>query len=266
MNLLFLGDVVGRSGRDAVMKHLPGLRERYKLDFIVINGDNAAAGFGITPAQCREFFAAGVDVITSGDHVWDQKELKPYLAQEKRLLRPLNFPPGTVGEGSGMFKTRSGKQVMVVHLLGQVFHKEHADCPFRLMDSLLASHKLGSGLNAILVDFHAEATSEKTAMGYHLDGRVSAVLGSHTHIPTSDARVLPRGTAYQTDCGMCGDYNSVIGFNPAQPIQRFLTKLPKIKLEVATGEATVSGAVIETDDASGLARSITPILLGGILG
>lgn len=255
MRLLFLGDVVGRAGRDAVVKHLPKLRTELKLDFIVVNGDNAAGGFGINPAICKDFFAAGADVITGGDHIWDQKEILPYLSMEKRLLRPRNFPEGTPGKGSGLYTTVSGKKVMVLHLLGQVFHKEHTNCPFAMADQELESVRLGSGANAIIVDMHAEATSEKMAMGKYLDGRVSMVVGSHTHVPTQDARVLPKGTGYQTDGGMCGDYDSIIGFDAASPIERFLTKISKTRLEPASGEGIVCGTVVETNDATGLAVS-----------
>lgn len=253
MNILFCGDVVGRAGRDAIVKHVPKLRAELALDFVVVNGDNAAAGFGITPQICKEFYAAGVDVITGGDHIWDQKEIIPFLAGEKRLLRPQNFPDKTPGTGHGTYVSASGKKLTVIHLLGQVFHKEHTNCPFALADRLLESARLGQG--AILVDFHAEATSEKTAMGQYLDGRVSAVVGSHTHVPTGDARILPKRTAYQTDAGMCGDYNSVIGFKPAAPLERFLSKISKAKLEPAMGEGTLCGFFIETDDATGLAAS-----------
>lgn len=265
MKLLFCGDIVGRAGRDAVLKHLPALKREHAPDFTVLNVDNAAGGFGVSPELARELLKAGADVLTGGDHVWDQKEIVPYLAQEKRLLRPANFPDSVAGSGFGIFEAANGKKVAVLHLLGQVFHKEHAACPFANADKLLEGVRLGAGVAAILVDFHAEATSEKTAMGIYLDGRVSAVLGSHTHIPTADARILPKGTAYQTDCGMCGDYNSVIGFAPEGPLKRFLTKVTKAKMEPAVGEGTLCGALIETDDATGKARAITPLKIGGAL-
>lgn len=253
MKLLFAGDVVGRSGREAVIKQVPLLRREHGLDFVVVNGDNAAGGFGINPGICKEFFAAGVDVITGGDHIWDQKEIIPLLAVEKRLLRPHNFPVHNPGGGFGIFTLANGKKIAVLHLLGQVFHKEHTSCPFTLADELLASCKLGIQAHAVLVDFHAEATSEKCAMGQYLDGRVSVVVGSHTHIPTADVRILSKGTAYQTDAGMCGDYNSVIGFEPKAPLERFLTKIGKNKLEAASGPATFCGLLVETDDKTGVA-------------
>lgn len=257
MKLLFLGDVVGRSGRDAVIRHVPKLREKHALDFIVVNADNAASGFGVSQQICRDFFDAGVDVVTGGDHIWDQKDIVSYLATEKRLLRPQNFPDKTPGTGHGIFTSRSGKKIMVLHLLGQVFHKEHTNCPFATADRILESVRLGSNVDAIVVDMHAEATSEKMAMGQYLNGRVSMVVGSHTHVPTADARVLDKGTAYQTDAGMCGDYNSVIGFKPEAPLERFLSKIKKIRLEPASGEGTLSGLLVETNDKTGFATSCT---------
>lgn len=258
MKLLFCGDVVGRAGRDAVMKYVPELRARHGIDFTVVDGDNAAGGFGITPALCRDFLEMGADVVTGGDHIWDQKEIVPYLASEKRLLRPHNFPDKTPGTGFGVFSTVSGKKVMVIHLLGQVFHKEHAYCPFATADKILENVRLGGTVAAILVDFHAEATSEKMAMGQYLDGRVSMVVGSHTHVPTHDARILPKGTAYQTDAGMCGDYNSVIGFRPQEPLERFIGKVTRVRLEPAAGEGTLCGLLVETNEA-GLAVSCRSI-------
>lgn len=259
MKILFLGDVVGRSGRDAVVKHLPKLRKDWALDFVVVDGDNSAAGFGITGAICKDYFEAGADVVTGGDHVWDQKDIVPYISQEKRLLRPQNFPQKVPGNGHLLTELSTKKKVLTLHLLGQVFHKEHTNCPFAEADKILGTYKLGSNVDAIIVDFHAEATSEKTAMGQYLDGRVSVVVGSHTHIPTADARVLSKGTAYQTDGGMCGDYNSVIGFDTAGPFEKFLTKVPKFgKLEPAEGEATLCGLLVETDG-NGLAVNCKPV-------
>lgn len=255
MRILFCGDVVGRSGRDAVLRHIPQLRREMAIDFVIVNGDNAGGGFGLTPALCKDFLAAGADVVTGGDHIWDQKEIIPALSSEKRLLRPHNFPECAPGTGYGMYTTAAGKKVLVLHLLGQVFHKEHTNCPFAAADTVLESVRLGGGVAAIVVDFHAEATSEKMAMGQYLDGRVSVVVGSHTHVPTHDARILPRGTAYQTDAGMCGDYNSVIGFKPDAPLERFLSKVTKNRLDPASGEATLCGLLVETDDATGLARN-----------
>jgi 2',3'-cyclic-nucleotide 2'-phosphodiesterase len=259
MKILFLGDVVGRSGRDAVVKHVPQLRKEWALDFVVVSGDNAAGGFGITPAICKDFFDAGADVVTGGDHIWDQKEIVPYLSTEKRLLRPQNFPDSAPGRGHNIYTTKDGRKILVLHLLGQVFHREHTNCPFATADTILQAIKLGGAVPAIIVDFHAEATSEEMAMGKYLDGRVSMVVGSHTHVPTADARVLPKGTAYQTDAGMCGDYDSVIGFDAAAPLERFLTKITKNRMEPAAGEATLCGLLVETDDATGLAKSCKAI-------
>jgi metallophosphoesterase (TIGR00282 family) len=255
MKILFLGDVVGRAGRDAVVKNVPLLRKELALDFVVVNGDNAAGGFGITPTLCREFFDAGADVVTGGDHIWDQKEIVPFLSTEKRLLRPHNFPERTPGSGQYLVALPSGKKIFVMHLLGQVFHKEHTNCPFATADKLLDGMNLGANVAAIIVDFHAEATSEKMAMGKYLDGRVSMVVGSHTHVPTADARVLPKGTAYQTDAGMCGDYDSVIGFDAVAPLERFLTKITKNRMEPASGEGIICGTLVELDDKTGLAKT-----------
>ncbi|MBY0407248.1 MAG: YmdB family metallophosphoesterase [Rickettsiales bacterium] len=266
MKLFFCGDVVGRAGRDVVVSQLPKLKREWGLDFIVVNADNAAGGFGVTPALCKDFFEAGADVVTGGDHIWDQKDIVPYLATEKRLLRPQNFPERVPGAGHGIYTTVNGKKVMVLHLLGQVFHKEHAECPFATAERVLQSVRLGGGVSAIIVDMHAEATSEKMAMGQFLDGRVSMVVGSHTHVPTADARILPKKTAYQTDAGMCGDYQSVIGFKPEAPMERFLTKMTKIRLEPASGEGTMCGLLVETDDATGLAKSCKAVQLPRALG
>lgn len=252
MKILFLGDVVGRSGRDAIIKNLPVVRRDMGLDAVIVNGDNAAGGFGINPQITKDFFACGVDVVTGGDHIWDQKDIKPYLAQEKRLLRPENFPLKTVGSGNYMLTFADGRKLLVLHLLGQVFHKEHTRCPFLTADEILEKQRIGSN-QAIIVDFHAEATSEKMAMGKYLDGRVSVVVGSHTHVPTADARILPKGTAYQTDAGMCGDYDSVIGFDAAAPLERFVTKISKNKMEAAAGTATLYGLYTEINDKTGLA-------------
>lgn len=267
MKILFLGDVVGRSGRDAVCAYLPRARREHGLDFIVVNGENAAAGFGITPAICEEFFKAGADVITTGNHLWDQQEIIPVLAKEKRLLRPLNYPETTVGAGAVAVTNTRGQTLVVLHVQGQIFMHESLSCPFAAADAALKSYKLGTpGATAILVDIHAEANSEKMALGHYLDGRVSAVIGTHTHIPTNDAHVLQAGTAYQTDAGMCGPYDSVIGMEKNVVIKRFTTKLLKgNRMSVATGEATICGAIIETDDKTGLATAITPVKLGGIL-
>ncbi len=259
MKLLFLGDVVGRAGRDAVMKHAKPLRAKHALDAIIVNVDNAAGGFGVTADILRDFASAGVDVMTGGDHVFDQKDSLSLLGSQPALLRPHNFPPSTPGTGCKLFTLAGGKKILVLHLLGQVFHREYLDSPFASADAALAPYKLGANVDAIFVDFHAEATSEKQAMGVYLDGRVSAVIGSHTHVATADARILKNGTAYQTDAGMCGDtQGTVIGFDPKGPMQNFLQKFRKVRMEPGSGEGVIQGAMITLND-NGLGVSITPI-------
>lgn len=266
MKILFLGDIVGRSGREAVCSFLPQARKAHGLDFIVINGENAAGGFGITPAICDDFFKAGADVITTGNHVWDQQEIIPRIAKDNRVLRPHNYPEGTHGTGINIVKNAKGQNLLVIHVQGQLFMHENLSCPFSCVDSILKQYTLGANATGILVDMHAEATSEKTALGNYLDGRVSAVIGSHTHVPTADTRILPGGTAYQTDAGMCGDYDSIIGMEKTAPIKRFLTKINKnTKMTAAAGEATICGIIIETNDKTGLAEKIEPVRKGGIL-
>ena len=264
MNLLFLGDVVGRSGRAAVLAVLPDLRTRLALDFVVVNGENAAHGFGITIELAHAMFAAGADVITTGNHVWAQRELITQIDGEPRILRPENYPAGTPGRGFGICRAANGAKVLVVNLLARLF-MESLDDPFAAMERILRAHPLGSRVGAALVDFHGEATSEKVAMGHHLDGRVSVVVGTHSHIPTADWQILPGGTAYQTDAGMCGDYDSVIGMNKQDSLRRFLTKMPSRRMTPATGVATVSGLFVEIDDLTGLARRTEPVRLGGRL-
>ncbi len=267
MKILFLGDVVGRSGRDAVTAYIPRARKEHALDFVVVNGENAAAGFGITPAICEEFYKAGADIITTGNHVWDQQEIVSTLSRDKRLLRPHNYPETTIGTGVASVTNAKGQTLVVLHLQGQVFMHDQLPCPFACADSALKAYALGGNAAAILVDIHAEANSEKMAMGHHLDGRVSAVIGSHTHVPTNDAHILAGGTAYQTDAGMCGNYDSVIGMEKSTVLRRFTSKVTKgNRMTAASGEATVCGAIIETDDKTGLATAITPIKVGGVIG
>jgi metallophosphoesterase (TIGR00282 family) len=267
MKILFLGDVVGRSGREAVYAFMPVARSQYNVDFIVVNGENSAGGFGITPSICDEFFKAGADIITTGNHVWDQQEIIPRIAKDNKILRPHNYPEGTPGTGLCLVKNARGQSLLVLHVQGQLFMGEQLACPFACADKVLKEYRLGAGANAILVDIHAEATSEKTALGHHLDGRVSAVIGSHTHVPTNDARILSGGTAYQTDTGMCGDYDSVIGMEKEAPIKRFLTKINKgNKMTAASGKATVCGIIITTDDKTGLAEELEIVCQGGVLG
>ncbi len=264
MRLLFCGDVLGRSGREIVQQHIPELRRRLGLDLVVVNGENAAHGFGITAKLCEDLFAAGVDVITLGNHSWDQKEIIGYIDSEPRLLRPRNYPAGTPGRGAGVFSAASGKKVLVLQVLGRMF-MDPLDDPFAAVDHELSKYRLGGGVQAVLLDVHAEATSEKMALAHHVDGRASLVVGSHTHIPTADAQILPKGTAYQTDAGMCGDYDSVIGMKKEPAILKFTRKMPGEKLSPADGPGTLCAVMVETDDVSGLARRIEPVRLGGRL-
>jgi len=264
MRLLFCGDLVGRSGRDVVIERLPALRRDLALDLVVANGENAAGGFGITQKICDELYAAGVDCITTGNHVWDQKETVAFIGGDPRLLRPINFPAGTPGKGSGVYQTARGKKVLVANLMGRLF-MDPLDDPFQAADQLLKTYRMGGNVDAILIDFHGEATSEKMAMGHFLDGKVSLVVGTHTHVPTADQMILSGGTAYLTDAGMCGDYDSVIGMEKQTPIARFTKKLPTERLSAAMGPGTLCGLYVETDDASGLARRVEPVRLGGKL-
>ena len=264
MRFLFLGDVVGRSGRHAILRHLPELQKKYDLDFVVVNGENAAGGFGITEQICNDLLDAGADVVTLGNHAFDQKDALVFITRQERLIRPLNFPEGTPGKGAGLFKARNGAEVLVINALGRVFMQEQ-DCPFRAIDNEVTACRMGEGADVIFVDFHAEATSEKQAMAAFLDGRVSGVVGTHTHSPTADDRILPGGTAYMSDVGMCGDYDSVLGMKTAEPINRFLTRIPKERFEPAMGEATVCGLALDIDDASGHCRKAGPIRVGGVL-
>jgi metallophosphoesterase (TIGR00282 family) len=263
MRLLLCGDIVGRAGRTVVIEHMPRLRRELRLDFVVANGENAAHGFGITDTICAELYAAGVDVITTGNHVWDKREIISYIGGDPRLLRPINFPAGTPGKGHGIFSLADGRKLLVVNAMARLF-MDAIDDPFTGIDKLLAAHPLGA-VDAILVDFHGEATSEKMSMGHFCDGRVSAVIGTHSHVPTADAQILPNRTASQTDAGMCGDYDSVIGMQKDAAVLRFVRKMPGERLQVAEGEATLCAAFVETDDATGLARRIAPLRLGGRL-
>lgn len=264
MRILFLGDVVGRAGRDAIEKHLPELKQSLNTDFVIVNVDNASHGFGVTAKIADDLLGLGVDCLTGGDHIWNQKEIIPYIDREKRLIRPSNFPPGVPGQGFYLKELADGRRILVMHLMGRVFLEGYDD-PFRGADEILKKHILGSNVQAIFVDIHAEATSEKMALAHYLDGRVSAVVGTHTHVPTADSQILAGGTALQCDAGMCGDYNSVIGFKPDIPIQRFVRKLAVEKMSPNDGEGTVCGTFIETDDATGKCIQIRPIRVGGRL-
>ncbi len=265
MNILFLGDIVGRCGRDAVIANLAQIRQQYDIDCCIVNAENAAGGFGITPEIYHELRRAGADIVTTGNHVWDQKEIMPLLDRDDGIIRAANFPQSSPGRGITELKLTNGKIVVVLHLLGQLFMAEQLNCPFATAETILAPYKLGKTVHAIIVDFHAEANSEKAAMGHFLDGKVSMVVGTHTHIPTADAYIMPNGTAYQTDAGMCGDYNSVIGFVKDAPLQRF-TQKRKAKLTPAMQTATICGIVVKIDAKTGLANSITQIKQGGVIG
>ncbi|MCP5368020.1 MAG: YmdB family metallophosphoesterase [Hyphomicrobiales bacterium] len=264
MRILFCGDVVGRAGRQVVIEHLPRLRRRLAVDFAIVNGENAAHGFGITEGICHAFFEAGADVVTTGNHVWDQREIMNRIDGEPRLLRPVNYPAGTPGRGFNVYTDGAGRRVLVVQPMGRLY-MDPLDDPFAAVDAVLDRHPLGREVQAAVVDVHAEATSEKMAMGHFCDGRVSMVVGTHTHVPTADAQVLPGGTAYQTDLGMCGDYDSVIGMEKGTALARFTRKLPGGRLEPAGGAATLCGALVETDDDTGLATAISPVRVGGRL-
>jgi metallophosphoesterase (TIGR00282 family) len=262
MRLLYLGDVVGRSGRDAVVEKLPELRRRLELDFVVVNGENAAHGFGITPKICEDFYAAGVDVVTLGNHSWDQREIMPYIDGDARLLRPLNYPVGTPGKGMGIYPAPRGKKVMVIQVMGRLF-MDPLDDPFAAVERELSRMRVGpGGVDALILDVHAEATSEKMSLGHLADGRASLVVGSHSHIPTADAQILSGGTAYQTDAGMCGDYDSVIGMKKDAAIHKFVRKIPGERLSPADGPGTVCGVFVETDDRTGLAARVSALRVG----
>jgi metallophosphoesterase (TIGR00282 family) len=265
VKILLCGDVMGRAGRAVVRAEVPRLRRLLALDFVVVNAENAAGGFGLTERLCGEFYECGVDVLTTGNHVWDQRELIPYIDRDPRVLRPANFPKGTPGAGVCLCRDAAGQGLFVVNLMGRLF-MEALDDPFARLDEILADRRLGVDASAILVDFHAEASSEKMALAHHADGRVSAVFGTHTHVPTADAQILPGGTAYQSDAGMCGDYDSVIGLQKGPAVRRFVTRMPgERRPEVADGAATLCAILVETDPKSGLARRIEPVRVGGRL-
>jgi metallophosphoesterase (TIGR00282 family) len=264
MRILFLGDIVGRTGRDGVIAALPGLRTALALDLVVVNAENASHGFGLAPAMAEALFAAGADVITLGNHAWDRKELLGYIETQPRLIRPLNFPPGTPGHGAVVVDLADGRRALVLQAMGRLFMEPNDD-PFRLTAELLGKHRLGTTIDAIVADIHGEATSEKMAFGHSFDGRVSLVVGTHTHVPTADTQILPGGTAYQTDAGMCGDYDSVIGMEKGTAASRYWRRVPGERLSPAEGEATLCGVFVETDARTGLAARVSPVRVGGRL-
>ena len=264
MRLLFLGDMVGRAGREAVFDVLPGLVADHGLDFVVVNGENAAGGFGITSKILHQTLDAGADVVTTGNHAFDQKEALSFADREDAFLRPANWPAGTPGRGAGVFESRRGHRVLVSNIMGRVFVHPDLDDPFQAAERVLDGVELGRDVDAIMFDFHAEATSEKQCFGHFVDGRASFVVGTHTHVPTADHQILVGGTAYLTDAGMCGDYDSSLGMDKEEPLNRFLTKLPRGRYEPADGPATVCGAAVEIG-ANGLAERIAPLRIGGRL-
>lgn len=261
MRILFIGDIMGRSGREALAKHLPALKENLTPDVIIANAENAAHGAGINAKICEDLYALGVDCITSGNHVWDQRELILYIDRDPRLLRPANFPPGTPGQGTYLHQLADGRKILIANYMGRLF-MDPMDDPFNGINELLKRFSLGKNAQAIFVDFHAEATSEKMSFAHMLDGKVSAVVGTHTHVPTADSQVFPRGTAYQSDAGMTGDYDSVIGVRKEIPITRFSKKMPTERLTPADEEGTVCGIFVVTDDNTGLAKNIGPVIAG----
>ncbi len=265
MRILFLGDVMGRAGRTAVRDRLPGLRADLKLDFVVVNAENATNGAGLNGDHAKLIFEAGADVITLGDHAFDQREMLQICQSEPRIIRPLNFAKTTPGRGAAIFDAPGGRKVLVAQVLGQVFMKRPFEDPFGHIEKVLETHPRGGMVQASVIDIHCEATSEKMAMGMFCAGRASVVVGTHTHVPTGDAMILDGGTAYLTDAGMCGDYNSVIGMDKAEPLRRFVTGMAKDRFDPAKGEATLSGLYIETDDRTGEATRAEPLRVGGRL-
>jgi 2',3'-cyclic-nucleotide 2'-phosphodiesterase len=264
VKILFVGDVVGRSGRTAVAEHLPEMIRNWSLDLVVVNGENAAGGFGITEAIYQEFVDAGADAVTLGNHSWDQREALVFIERAPRLVRPANFPPGTPGRGAALIDTKSGKRALVINAIGRVFMTPFDD-PFAILARELAACPLREAADAVVVDFHGEASSEKQAIGFFCDGRASLVVGTHTHVPTADHQILPAGTAYMTDAGMTGDYDSIIGMQKDEPMRRFTSGIPAARFEPALGPATLSGIAVETDDATGLAVKVAPVRVGGRL-
>jgi 2',3'-cyclic-nucleotide 2'-phosphodiesterase len=264
MRILFIGDIVGRSGRAIVLERLPALIRDWRLDFVAINGENAAGGFGITESIYQELVDAGADVITGGNHSWDQKEALVFIERAPKLLRPINYPAGTPGRGVAMLEARNGAHVLVVNLMGRIF-MDPLDDPFAAIERELSACALKCDADAIIVDMHCEATSEKQSMAHYCDGRASLVVGTHTHAPTADHQILPRGTAFISDVGMTGDYDSVIGMNKDEPLNRFVRRIGAARFEPALGPATLCGVAVETDDATGLARRIGAVRLGGRL-
>jgi len=265
MRILFLGDVMGRSGRKAISTRLPELREQLRLDFVIVNGENSTAGMGLSADHAKLILDAGADCITLGDHAFDQKDMLSFIDKEPRILRPINYSKQAPGSGARLFDAPSGRKILVAQVLGQVFMKRPFSDPFSAIDEELKKAPLKGRADAIVVDVHAEATSEKMALGHWIDGRASLVTGTHTHVPTADAQILPKGTAYHSDAGMCGVYNSVIGMDKEEPLQRFITGMRKARFTPAEGEATLCGTFVETDNQTGLAKQVVAVRTGGSL-
>ena len=263
LRLLFIGDVIGRAGRAALLARLPRLRQLWALDFVVVNGENAAGGFGITETICDEFLQAGADCVTLGNHAFDQREALVFIERQPRLLRPANYPPGAPGRGANLYTAPRGQQILVINVQGRVF-MDALDDPFAAIERELGACPLGVASDAIMIDMHAETTSEKMAMAHFVDGRASLVVGTHTHVPTADSQILTHGTGYISDAGMTGDYDSVIGMDKEEPLRRFTRKTPGARFEPAQGEATLCGVAVEIG-AEGLATKIAPVRLGGRL-
>ena len=265
MNILLLGDIVGPSGRRAVTEKLPNLIKKKELDFVILNGENAAdPGVGITKKNFEELLKSGADVITTGNHIWDQNETMEFIDTEKRLLRPQNLTKGSPGRGYGIFDSKNNKKVAVINLMGNIFMKKCEDV-FQEAKKFIQTVQLKKNADFIIVDMHGEITSEKMAMGYLFDGKATMVVGTHTHVPTSDHMIMEKGTAYQTDVGMCGDYKSVIGMNRDNSLKKFLKDSSATKHYPALGEATISGLMVVADNKTGLANKVEPIILGNLL-
>ena len=262
MRILFLGDVVGRDARKTVLSKIEYFKQKFKTDIIIVNIENAAGGRGVTPKIADQFFNSGVDVLTTGNHVWDQREIFSYISTSKYLLRPINMPDGSPGLGKTEIEFENGNKVLIINCIANLFMPDN-ESVFKSIEKLLLNVKLGEDYNAIFIDLHGEATSEKTAFANYFDGKVSVIIGTHTHVPTADARILPNGTAYQTDVGMCGNYDSVIGMDKKAAIDRFFSK--KSYLTVAEGEITICGVLIEINDITGKSHHIKPIRMGGTL-
>ncbi len=265
MRILFLGDVMGRGGRQAVAERLPGLRRDWRLDFVVVNGENATGGRGLSTEHAKGLLEAGADVITLGDHAFDQKDMLRFCEVEPRIIRPLNYSKSAPGTGARVFEATRGRKVLVAQVLGQVFMSRPYDDPFSALEPVLKAHPPGGAVAASLIDIHCEATSEKMGVGHFCDGRASIVVGTHTHVPTADATILPRGTAFQSDAGMCGDYDSVIGMQKDEPLRRFITGMPGGRFTPAMEEVTLCGLYVETDDRTGLASRVEMVRQGGRL-